>query len=598
MRRRRAGPTSPKLSQPSMSLQFDIGNVGQCETKAATASTEKATTNSASNSNTGSEYWQRKARPFRSNNLSTRSKSHESSLPTAFDFYNASKFLSISTPDSSLNSTEHASTPLSVTAIPIISFPATTTTVSAPTTTTATTSTTANSSTTIFSRPEFPKSDDDGSSSDDELPTTNFTVFHNNRLPIPCIHSLSSTKSFNPKRFIRCPYRKTLLSLLCRVRTSPTDGYASDRQSTNADRIQVYACYQQHWNPKFNIPVLTLVACCNVNIAQPILERTEPDKFNVTFMCTSSKEQHKMTFKMPLFTSLDSINNPIMLKIGPHHPLPESLTSWMITYTDSEVALSWIKVWHLSPMGCFNLHNHGIIIPQRPFPEAEVHFLGLTGKRKMPFRINQLELVGTFLPMIDPIDLGNIGYKRYTAPQKPTLPNNGTLVTALPIKAFPRNNISPDWHYDNGLIARPEIKLKRWPNLEPIHYPPPFDYSIILDEFPDPLVFQEGESVFRTPLILSTTTLEDMITEAVKKNPREDPINTLMTYFNIRRQDIETRYMKKPFTRFLQEKQLSPSETNGKCVFEAYCNGHNTGERFLVPKIWFHIHQHPVFCLQ
>ena len=588
MRRRRAGPTSPRLSTPSMSLTPTSGNVGQCEggQNKDSPTIEKATNyHSAASS---PDKWKRKNRDSQSNNFSSRSKSYEPSIYSAFRPYDPSYFL----PSTSkhLYPTKSFSVPESLQSA--VQQSSTDTNAAASAASAASAATAATHTTSVLSRPQLSTSTNDAtssSSSDDDVPAANNTIHHNARLPIPCLHTLSSTKSYKPKCFVGSPYRKTLLSLLCRVRTSPTDTYAATKPY--ADGLQVYACYQQHWYPKFNIPVLTLVACCNVNISQPILQRSEPDRFEVTFFCTTSRQQSKVTFKLPIFTSLSNIHNPLILKIGPNHPLPESLTSWLITNPDDNVTLTWIKVWHLSPVGCFNLHNHGLIIPQRPFPEAEVHFLGLTGKRKMPFRISQIAFSGTYLSMLDHIDIGNLGYKRYEIPKRPILPDDGTLIGVQYPMAFPRYQVHPNWYYEKGAIVRPTLKLRRWTHFEPNHYPPPFDYSLNLIEFPDPVVFQEGEAVFRTPLILCTTTLEDMITEAARKQPHEDPINTLMTYFNFKRQDIEAKYMSQPFTRFLRDKQTK--ETNGKCVFDSFTNGNNTGERYLVPKNWIPINRHP-----
>jgi hypothetical protein len=197
--------------------------------------------------------------------------------------------------------------------------------------------------------------------------------------------------------------------------------------------------------------------------------------------------------------------------------------------------------------------------------------------------------------MLDPIDLGNIGYQKVPNPKKPTLPHQGTSVAEIAEPLFQRNNFSPNWVFSKGVITQGEHKLKRWQTFEPIFYPPPFNFEAYKPEFPNPEVLQKGETVFRPPLIMSTTTLEDMIAEATKKDPKEDPINTLMMHFNIRRQDITAKYMKQPFRKFLRENVLPNGETNGRCIFDSYQHGFNTGDRFLVPKAWFAMSKHPLF---
>ena len=552
MRRSRAGQTPPHLRNPSMPTRS--GNVGQCETTCKTKSIAEEETRPSSACN--SDYRQR--------------KTSKPNLPTRhFDDYSIpAQILPFSKRNLPTQTTISAATPTSATlpdrpSSKLPGIPGTTTT----------------------------STDDDAT--DDDLPAS-CTISHNPREPIQCIHTITSTKPYHPKRILGSPYRKTMLSLLCRVRTEPTDAYATNRVSAATGRIQVYACYQQHWNPEFNIPVLTIVVSCNTNVSQPILERCDPEKFSITIFCTSQAEQSKLVFDMPLFTTLDRIAEPLVLKLGPHHPLPDSLTSWFVKTADADTALTWIKVWQLSPVGCYTLHNQGILFPQRPFPEAEVHILGLTGKRKMPYRMSQLELDSPLLQLLDPVDLGNIGYRKFRCSMKPTLPNQGTLIATLPERLFPRPCFSPEWYYDQGLIKQAEHKLNRWPHFEPRFYPPPTIHIPNIDEFPKPVLFQEGEPVFRSPLILPTTTVEDMITEATRKAPRDDPIITLMTYFNIKRTDFQARHLQMPFAQFLQKHQLQGTEHNGKCLFNAIPDGHNTGELHLIPRSWYSIDDHPI----
>jgi hypothetical protein len=88
-------------------------------------------------------------------------------------------------------------------------------------------------------------------------------------------------------------------------------------------------------------------------------------------------------------------------------------------------------------------------------------------------------------------------------------------------------------------------------------------------------------------------TLEDMITKAVCKSPIEDPIHVLMVHFNIHCRGITMRYMKISFTTFLDEYQLPDGTHNGECQFTAHIGGHNTGERYLIPKTWIKLENHP-----
>ena len=579
MRRRRAGRTSPKKPEPSMS-KTEIDNVGQSENREDQTNINNTATEEASaiKHSTAAKAKFKKRNTVKPNKY-ILPKPYESALPTPVQ----SSPAIIPVPATSASAAANANAAA-------IAAAANATTASA-SYKKSVRSTTASSAVSVL-RATLPAATDESSSSDDES-ISGLTISHNPRVPITCIHTISCTKSYKPKRILSSPYRKTLLTLLCRVRTESTDSYAPGRATAAADRTQVYSCYQHHWNPKLNIPVLTLVACCNNTICQPMIERSEPDLVTLTALCSTPSEQRKVTFQIPLFSTLDSVHQPVILQMGPHHPLPDTLTSWFIKSSEKDVALAWIKIWNLSPVGCFNLHNHGILIPQRPFPEAEIHFLGLTAKRKMPHRINQLDFQFSLMSMLDPTDLGNVGYKKYAPITKPILPQNGTLVHKLPDNPIPRINVSPEWYYEDGMVVQPTFRIRRWPQFEPEYYPFPFNHSTFTDEFPDPVLLLKGEIAFRRPLILPHTTLDDMITEAVRKRPMQNPLSTLMIYFNFRREDVETKYMFLPFTKFLEDKQLPPDEHNGVCLYDAHSNGHNAGERYLVPKTWFHLKQHP-----
>ena len=300
----------------------------------------------------------------------------------------------------------------------------------------------------------------DADDTDDELPTPGCTISYDIRTPIPCIHTVSSTKRHSSRRILSRPYRKTMLSLLHGVCTEPADTYATTG-STGTNRPQIYAGYQQHWNPKFNVPVLTLVAVCDTTISPPQMKRSEPEYVEVSFGCYSQRSQHSITFKLPIFMSLTKAPAAVLIRAGPHNPFPDSLTSWLIVSSVDDDILSWIKVWHLSPIGCYNLHNHGILIPQRPYPESEIHFLGLTGKRTMPYGISQLDVGSTLLSMLDDIDIGNIGYKKFRLHQKPMMPPEGPLIQRIPTQFMPRLFICQEWYYDKGIIKQPETKMMK-----------------------------------------------------------------------------------------------------------------------------------------
>lgn len=431
---------------------------------------------------------------------------------------------------------------------------------------------------------------DDDSESDND---TSYSIVHNSAYPIPCVHASSYSKLHKPNKFISNPYRQTMLSLLHRVRTEPTDNLSPTTPAAASDRLQVYACYQHHWSPKFNVPVLTIVACCNTNIATPQLTRTIPNKFEVSFMCTTDKDQGIVRFKLPIFTTIAVAMEPVIITLGPHHPLPDSLTSYFIRLGETGTILTWIKIWQLSPSGCYSLHNQGIHQPHRPYYEAEIHFLGLTGKRKMPYALNQHCHKTTIIQLLDAKDLGNCGYKKFVRSSKPILPKTGTIVSGMIARALPRTLPHPIWYYyDHKTVIRPQHDLDyKYSAFDPQFYPPAYNHDNYL-EFPEPEIFSPGEVPFVFPMILPFTTFNDMINEALRRNPNGDPISTLMTFFNFKREDVP-RNTSMTFNSFLAKKESRTGNYNGLCTHDSFFDGHNTGERYLIPKTWYLMNHHP-----
>ncbi len=412
--------------------------------------------------------------------------------------------------------------------------------------------------------------------------------------PIHCLHTVTSTPAYPTKCFVDNPYRKTMLSLLRRVASDPVDHYSPGKPSSTNDRLQIYACYQQHWNPKCNIPVLTITACCNTNLNQPVLTRMDPDHVDVTFMCSTDSQQGRITFRLPIFSTIMTINQSLIMTLGPHHPLPDSLTTWIIRTTENETPLTIIKAWHLSQQGCYTLHNQGIISPHRPYYEAEIHILGLTGLRNMPHAINQHDYHNTIIAMLDSSELGDIGYKKHQITTKPIFPISPPPFIKQTNRALPRITYFPKWYFEGNTIIVPPQDVHQTPtHMDPLFYPPPFNHSLNNCEFPDPTTFQPGNLPYTVPLITPYTTLEDMIALAVRQSPFSDPIITLMSLYNFRRQDLETRFMMAPFIDFLRLKELPEGEHNGLCQYKSHADGIGTGERYLIHKTWLPIHRHP-----
>jgi len=444
----------------------------------------------------------------------------------------------------------------------------------------------------IRSRSTGSESDGHVSPATTQLPPS---IMFNLKHPIACIHTTTSLPAYKPKYFVLYPYRKTMLSLLCRVELRPTDSFSPF--SAPADRLQVYACYQQHWNPKYNIPVLTIVACCNTHIAPPILTRTEPNIFNIRIMATTGEEQGFADFELPIYTTLQRAAHSVFIATGPHNAFPDSLTSYFIGSAIDRSILTWVKIWHLSPYGCHNLHGRGLLQPMRAYPLAEVHLLGLTGQRKMPYRLQQHDLFTSLASVLDPIDLGNCGYKKFPSTSKPTVPIEMAMITKLRARAFPRPVVTDPWYYERGQIQKTtQAPSSRMAEFDPEYYPPPYGHSLLSAEFPDPVVFKPGESAYRFPILHHMTTIDEMLQDCLAREPHSHPISTLMKYYSFHRDDLDPRCLNTSFVKFLENKGLHNKTSNPTCQYLLFSHGYNTGSRYLIHKTWIHITSHPLIA--
>ena len=119
----------------------------------------------------------------------------------------------------------------------------------------------------------------------------------------------------------------------------------------------------------------------------------------------------------------------------------------------------------------------------------------------MPFRIRQHDLFSSFITVLDPIDLGNYGFKKFPPTDKPTVPIEKSMITKLCTLAFPRPAITTTWYYKKGQIMKTsQASSTRMPNFDPEFYPNPFGHSLLKEEFLDPEVFNSGETSFCFPI--------------------------------------------------------------------------------------------------
>ena len=103
-----------------------------------------------------------------------------------------------------------------------------------------------------------------------------------------------------PQKIIENPYHSTMLTLLRQVTTLPCDLVSPALPASSRHRLKLYACYQQHLNPKINMPILTLVAPCGTSIMPPTMRRNSPSSVDLEFTVSTEHQQEYFALTVPL----------------------------------------------------------------------------------------------------------------------------------------------------------------------------------------------------------------------------------------------------------------------------------------------------------
>jgi hypothetical protein len=409
-----------------------------------------------------------------------------------------------------------------------------------------------------------------------------------------CPHSASFSTPITPDAILSNPFAGNLLTCLRQIKTTPCDTVSPAIPSNPRHRIKVYGCYQQHWYPKINMPVLTLVAPCGVSISPPIFKRKLTHRATLKFIVSSTGQQEILKFELPLHIPRTLASSSVVMTHGPSSSCPDTLTSYILKSTSPDLNLAWIKVFHLSVLGCFSLHAKALYVPMRPASTSEIHILGLSAARHTTYQIMHQEPTHLGIKFLQKHELQAIGWKKnpdfFTNLWKP---NTSVFIAPTPLleqmqftqpSFFPAPNTL-------CLVQRQVIPISD-PSLVPLHYP--------TTKCHDPPVLAPAPQLFFNPTKLSPTVnrLKDItypvaqILEKIKPPSGLTRKEFFLTLFNVPADTLENEALTQhDLLTFLDKFARGDSDTNGYCAFR-HIQHSQEPFHYTVPRSWLYLTKH------
>ena len=295
-----------------------------------------------------------------------------------------------------------------------------------------------------------------------------------------CSHYLSDMTASAPQTFLRFPYRPSILTLLKQLQTTPSDSQAARRASKPPT---VYAAFQQHWNPEFNFPVLTLVASCDSRIHSVSYERSRWHEMSISFSVKGDHEDHTSRFYIPLPAIAQSDE---IVKMDLQHAYEhENIFLKYIVYTTSPTRpLLTLNVHNLNLHSCDVLHIQSVLHPRDNTAFMERYILGLSGCRTRHYQTVYLHKTHCKMQLLDTFDLFNIGYY---ADQDPTKP---------PAKRARFSESETIIRHRSILYLPPDRFPKTCPNYTKWNFPRNYDL-LIPQKYPPPASQRYTSDLFR-----------------------------------------------------------------------------------------------------
>jgi len=389
------------------------------------------------------------------------------------------------------------------------------------------------------------------------------------------------------------------MTLLRRVQTKPCD---TAGLNTNLDPPLVYAGYQNHWHPAINIPVLTIVGACNSNISRPFFSRFQYGYGHLEFHISTSKDQHKVSFDIPLFITQRDADKKVVMELHFSMDLPDQLTSYVLHVDNDRNPLAKINIWNLSSRGCHTLHATNLMQPHRVDKSHELHILGLTGVTDKVFSTIYHPIDNPLIQILDEDDIIAIGYRNkrhgnsvplgYTG--QPVIQNDITdrnlLHRMTPQKAGYYSL------FDGNLIEIPGRYIYTSlgiPPRDPIHYPPPKQHrETPCETLPE--LFPPGFHTYRQILLKPNITTGEIISDiqATYHIDREAATIYVSNQYHISTQDINES-LARPFSSLVQQKGQYKTMFTKNIIGQIY-RPFNPDP----PKSWIAIDRHPSISIR
>ena len=406
-----------------------------------------------------------------------------------------------------------------------------------------------------------------------------------------CPHSCSNMFAFKPQQIVDNHYHGSMLQLLREIQTRPCDSVSPAVPINPRHRLKLYGCMQQHWNPKVNMPVLFLVAPCGSSISTPSFRRSSLNQAKLKFIISTHSQQESATFLLPLLMPASMTSSPVVITSGPSNNLPDTYTSYVIKATSPGLNLLWIKVMHMSVLGCFTLHTRSVYMPPRPAFNSEIHILGLPAKRTTPYSIFHWPQKSTTMSFLDDKDLEMINYKLYPNQQtlKLWVPNHKILQAQDPL--LMQTQFTTPAHF-NGFfkitLHQNPIIAATYPHLVPNYYPAPRTPKPPTDEIRS-LVFQDTEPMLirRKPKDISTR----QVLHNIRPIEGQTQKQTFLKLYDVLIDSLDhSENLDLPLSTFLC--RFRSIENNGICEFKQLHSTHEPYTNY-IPRTWRYVSSHP-----
>ena len=373
-------------------------------------------------------------------------------------------------------------------------------------------------------------------------------------LRMTCAHYHTAMRLFDPQAVIKYPYRPSLMNLLRRIRTTENDEVIRPLQ--RRDPV-VLASFQMHWCKRIDVPVLTVVGCCDTQVFQPSFRRTHYRHGTMTLEVAHDSERHSVTFEVPIW--FDAVHVPAAMNIDLiyGYDVSDKHLSYGIIPDNNSKPLLILNIFNLSNTSCHQMHLTSLVQLDGTDVADEHHILGLTGCRDTTFPIEYPSLEDPALFFLDRHDLRSIGYYNIRKPApafiKHEHPGDDNVIAIA--RMFPRmattkadvqiNTIKQKpntWKYVSKHLIVPE----RYP-----HKQSPDEVQVRQSK--PPSAFPRGYFPDRSLLNKQVRTMEDALEDfsTISPNNRAS-IDDFATFLNVPRSKLYSN-LTAPFHTFLLE---------------------------------------------